>query len=152
MGGKHSEISVTLLWPYPCLESLTFLLESPEKLCSASSSPSATPCKTACKGLRAARGQHGALGSLHGPDSSSSLFLAAAPRAFSRGLLLLHTPFTQPQAGNWKDGIGKLVGLEREGGDEEGGKKEGGLEERGSLSLIYYEFSWETACRLESEW
>ena len=38
---------------------------------------------------------------------------------FSRGLLLLHTPFTQPQAGRWQDAMGKMAA----GGEGEMGKE-----------------------------
>lgn len=39
----------------------------------------------------------------------------------------------------------------KEGGNGEGGRKLWGPGETRSLPLIYYEYSWETASRLESE-
>lgn len=78
------------------------------------------------------------------PGSHAACFL-------QRFVAFAHSFYTAP--GRDLAGWGREDGGGWRGGrNGEGGKKRRGLEERGSLPLIYYEFSWETASRLESEW
>lgn len=152
MESVHSEISVSSLQPHPCFKSLAFLLVSPKKtLFLGPLFLLPIPVKQPVRGCK----QQARMCQRLRFPMWTSLFSIPAPHSYTTCFLRRFAAFTRSfyaalgrELAGWdgKDGGGR-----RGGRNEEGGNKWWGPEEKGSLPLIYYEFSRETASRLESE-